>query len=90
MAHFIDSHHPRRPDNRRFGDMLRAARRHRGLSQEGLGLRVDMCQAEVSSVETGTRSATMKTMPLLARALGMELRITMHDPVTGETFEAVF
>ena len=63
-----------------FGDLIRAARKERGLSQESLAYKVGLEQTEISKIERG------KEVPMFARALRIaevlgleESQYTAHD-----------
>ncbi|MBT1160140.1 helix-turn-helix transcriptional regulator [Aminobacter anthyllidis] len=56
----------------RLGLNVRRLRKERDLSQERLSLLSGLSRAYVSSVETGRRNATLDTLEILARALGVE------------------
>lgn len=55
-----------------FGLNVRRLRIERDLSQERLSLLSGLSRAYVSSVETGRRNATLDTLEILARTLGVE------------------
>ncbi|MBB6470293.1 transcriptional regulator with XRE-family HTH domain [Aminobacter lissarensis] len=56
----------------RLGLNVRRLRKERELSQERLSLLSGLSRAYVSSVETGRRNATLDTLEILARTLGVE------------------
>ncbi|WP_040457469.1 helix-turn-helix transcriptional regulator [Hoeflea sp. 108] len=56
----------------RLGLNVRRLRRDRELSQERLSLLSGLSRAYVSSVETGRRNATLDTLEILARTLGVD------------------
>ena len=56
----------------RLGLNVRRLRKERDLSQERLSLLSGLSRAYVSSVETGRRNATLDTLEILARTLGVE------------------
>ena len=56
-----------------FGTRLRALRRARGLSQEGLAHEAGMDRSYVGGVERGTRNVSLVNLARLARALGVTL-----------------
>jgi transcriptional regulator with XRE-family HTH domain len=61
------------PDDPRatFGDNLRSAREHAGLTQEALGHRADFHPTEVNRIERGRRNPGLLTIVKLATALGI-------------------
>ena len=56
---------------RRFGEILRAARRYRALSQEDLAFNAHMQRSHISLIEIGRRDARVTTVCALAAALRM-------------------
>ena len=56
----------------RLGLNVRRLRKERELSQERLSHLSGLSRAYVSSVETGRRNATLDTLEILARTLGVE------------------
>lgn len=56
----------------RLGLNVRKLRQERELSQERLSLLSGLSRAYVSSVETGRRNATLDTLDILARTLGVD------------------
>ncbi|GAA2830744.1 Xre family transcriptional regulator [Aminobacter aminovorans] len=56
----------------RLGINVRRLRKERELSQERLSILSGLSRAYVSSVETGRRNATLDTLEILARTLGVE------------------
>lgn len=56
----------------RLGLNVRRLRKERELSQERLSVLSGLSRAYVSSVETGRRNATLDTLEILARTLGVE------------------
>lgn len=56
---------------KRVGLLIRAQRRERGWSQEELADRADLHRTFVSSIERGTKNATLNSVHTLAKALDM-------------------
>jgi len=54
-----------------FGDNLRSAREHAGLTQEALGHQADFHPTEVNRIERGRRNPGLLTIVRLAKALGI-------------------
>jgi transcriptional regulator with XRE-family HTH domain len=54
-----------------FGDVLRALRRERGLSQEGLALEADLERNFISLLELGRNSASIRTLFKLCGVLAI-------------------
>ena len=57
--------------NRGFGQMVRATRLRRGLSQMDLADRAGMHRTHISLIETGRRGVRLPTVCILAHALRM-------------------
>jgi transcriptional regulator with XRE-family HTH domain len=49
---------------------LRALRRQRGMSQEEFAARCRLHRTYIGAIERGERNVTLKTLELIARALG--------------------
>lgn len=56
---------------RGFGRAVREAREEMGWSQEELGFEADLDRTYVSGVERGVRNPTLRTVLLIAKALGV-------------------
>lgn len=63
-----------------FGRNVQRLRRERGLSQETLSFLAGRTRAYISSVEAGRRNATLDTVEILAKALGVEPEILVTAP----------
>lgn len=57
---------------RRFGDNLRHARKHAGLTQERLGLESGLHRAYVGAAERGEINLSLGNIVQLARTLGID------------------
>ncbi|MEI5668462.1 helix-turn-helix transcriptional regulator [Bosea sp. CCNWLW174] len=66
-----------------FGLNVQRLRRERKLSQEQLSFISGRTRAYISSVEAGRRNATLDTLEIFARALGVE----PEDLITGRAAE---
>ena len=55
-----------------FGEVLRAARKQRGLSQEALALEADVERNYVSLIELGRNSPSMRVLFKLCRVLEVQ------------------
>ena len=56
-----------------FGQRVRDLRKANGMSQEALGLEVDLEQAYISDIERGLRNVGLKSVHAIAHALGVTL-----------------
>jgi transcriptional regulator with XRE-family HTH domain len=64
---------PRRvPPDQLFGEILREARIEKGLSQEQLALACDRHRTYISLLERGQNSPSLRTLFLIASALGLK------------------
>jgi transcriptional regulator with XRE-family HTH domain len=61
----------RREKNPYFGEILRAYRLEKQLTQEQLSERVDVLRSFISSLENGTRQPSLQMILKLAAALGV-------------------
>jgi transcriptional regulator with XRE-family HTH domain len=71
----------------RLGFNVRRLRKERDLSQERLSVLSGLARAYVSSVETGRRNATLDTLEILARTLGVNASELVALP-TGDDANA--
>jgi HTH-type transcriptional regulator/antitoxin HipB len=62
-------------DPKQIGNLIRRARKHRGLSQGALGAKAGLRQETVSLLETGNETAKLETILKVLSALDLELRI---------------
>jgi transcriptional regulator with XRE-family HTH domain len=60
------------------GNLIRLARRERGLSQRDLARRAATSQAAIAAYESGRRSPSLETLARIVRAAGLDLRIRME------------
>lgn len=58
-----------------LGNIVRRARRAKGLSQSELGRLADMRQATVSEIETGHAALRLDTLLSLLSALDLDLKV---------------
>jgi HTH-type transcriptional regulator / antitoxin HipB len=56
-------------------DRIKAARRHKGLSQRALGERVGLPQSHISKIENGSVDLQASSLLEIARALDLELTL---------------
>jgi len=76
------------------GELIRATRRRRGLSQQRLARRAGTRQSAISRLERGEISPTVETLELLLNAMGERLELegaplerrydTLHRQVNAE------
>lgn len=62
-------------DPKQIGNLIRRARKRRGLSQGALGAKAGLRQETVSLLETGNETAKLETILKVLSALDLELRI---------------
>ena len=60
-----------------IGDKFAAARRFRGYTQAILAEKIDMAQADISSVENGQRNPSVSTLRRIAEGLNMDLMLEL-------------
>ncbi|WP_152168949.1 helix-turn-helix domain-containing protein [Streptomyces phaeolivaceus] len=72
-------------DERRqaFGNRLRDARHHVGLTQEQLALRAGMDRSQYSELERGQRDARLSTLLRIERVLGANLSFVVDGPAAA-------
>ena len=63
-----------------FAENLRRVRKERGLSQEGLAHEAGIDRTYVSALEREVYSASLDTIELLAKALGVEPAVLLIRP----------
>lgn len=63
-----------------FGASLRAARLKAGMRQSDLAALTGVEQNHISKIEHGLINVTLDTMTVLARALGMDVRVLLAQP----------
>lgn len=69
---------------RQFGDTLREARKKAKLSQSEVARRADVSSSFICDLESGKRTALLKTLQKIARAMGYRIVISI-DPKPGES-----
>jgi transcriptional regulator with XRE-family HTH domain len=65
------------------GELIRAARRRKGLSQAELARRAGTSRSAVSAYENARRDPSIATLRRLIEAAGERLSITAHPPAPG-------
>jgi len=66
-----------------LGQVLKAARKKRHLTQHAMGAKVGLRQAQISAIETRGADITVDTLYRLVSALGMEL--VLRDMASRDT-----
>jgi len=62
-------------DPRQLGNLIRRARKRRGLSQGALGAKAGLRQETISLIENGNLAAKIETILAVLAALDLELRV---------------
>ena len=75
---------------KQIGNLIRRARKHRGLSQTQLGEKTGLRQATISLIETGNPAATLETILTVLSVLDLELRIAPRSKGTAADIEDIF
>lgn len=75
---------------KQIGNLIRRARKQRGLSQTQLGEKTGLRQATISLIETGNPAATMETILTVLSALDLEFRIAPRSKATAADIEDIF
>ena len=57
------------------GDLLRTARKSKGLTQKEMGERVGITESAYSRYESGKQNLTLDTLQKVAEAMGVSVRI---------------
>jgi len=66
------------PINMHVANAVAAARANAGISQSELSAQTGIDQSDISKIERGIGNPSVGTLNRLARAMGMELRISIH------------
>lgn len=66
-------------DQKRFGETVRSLRVGKGWSQDVFAARSGIHRADVEAIERGERNVTLRTMRMLADALGVKFA----EPLKG-------
>ena len=75
---------------KQIGNLIRRARKQRGLSQTQLGEKTGLRQATISLIETGNPAATLETILTVLSVLDLELRIGPRSKGTAADIEDIF
>ena len=73
-----------------IGNLIRRARKKRGLSQAQLGERAGLRQETISLIETGHPAAKLDTILALLAALDLEFGIVPRSKGTTAEIEDIF
>ncbi len=75
---------------KQIGNLIRRARKQRGLSQTQLGEKTGLRQATISLIETGNPAATLETILTILSALDLEFRISPRSKGSAADIEDIF
>ncbi|MCU7243833.1 MAG: XRE family transcriptional regulator [Microcystis aeruginosa Ma_QC_Ch_20071001_S25] len=64
---------------KKFGEIIRSRRQALGISQEELAERCDLHRNYISEIERGLKSASLRTIVLIALALGCHPHILIQE-----------
>lgn len=67
-----------------FGEKIRYARKHRGLSQEQLSEKLCVSRLAIAKWETGKGMPDVENLKLLARLLGVSVDSLLDDSADGK------
>jgi HTH-type transcriptional regulator/antitoxin HipB len=73
-----------------IGNLIRRARKKRGLSQSQLGELAGLRQETISLIETGNPAAKLETILAVLTALDLEFRIVPRSKGTAAELEDIF
>lgn len=65
-------------------NLIKALRRHTGLTQRELAARAGTAQSTIAAYETGAKSPSIRTVEKTARAVGLEMHVTFVPVMTRE------
>jgi HTH-type transcriptional regulator/antitoxin HipB len=75
---------------KQIGNLIRRARKQRGLSQTQLGDRAGLRQETISLIETGNPATKLDTIMAVLAALDLEFRIGPRSKVQAGDIEELF
>jgi HTH-type transcriptional regulator/antitoxin HipB len=75
---------------KQIGNLIRRARKQRGLSQTQLGEMAGLRQATISIIETGNPAAALETILTVLSVLDLEFRIVPRSKGTAADIEDIF
>lgn len=73
-----------------IGNLVRRARKKRGLSQVELGKKAGLRQETISLIETGNPTAKLETILAVLAALDLEFQIAQRSWTSTEAIEEIF
>jgi HTH-type transcriptional regulator/antitoxin HipB len=73
-----------------IGNLMRGARKKRGLSQTKLGEQAGLRQETISLIETGNPAVRLETLLAVLSALDLEFRIAPRSKGTAAEIENIF
>jgi len=73
-----------------IGNVVRRARKQRGLSQKELGAKAGLRQETISLIETGNPAAKLETILAVLAALDLEFRVSPRAKSTAADIEDIF
>ncbi|WP_395017714.1 helix-turn-helix transcriptional regulator [Dongia sp.] len=73
-----------------IGNLIRRARKRRGLSQTQLGEQAGLRQETISLIETGNPAVRLETLLVVLSALELEFRIGPRGKGSDLTIESIF
>jgi HTH-type transcriptional regulator/antitoxin HipB len=77
-------------NSKQIGTTLRRRRKHLGLSQDGLGRKIKLRQATISSLESGEAGTKLGTFLGALAALDLELVIRTRTKGSQDDIELIF
>lgn len=75
---------------KQLGNLVRRARKKRGLSQTQLGDAAGLRQETISLIETGNPAARLETILAVLAALDLEVRIVPRSKLSSSDIEDIF
>jgi HTH-type transcriptional regulator / antitoxin HipB len=69
-------------DPSRFGQLVEAARKRKGLTQAELANRVGVQAAQISRIESGSKGPSTETLVSIAVELDIDLNLLKPDPLS--------
>lgn len=73
-----------------IGNLIRRARKKRGLSQAKLGEQTGLRQETISLIETGNPAVRLDTLLAVLAMLELEFRVVPRSKATAAEIESIF